>query len=103
MTRTATGAEIDRFFSEAGVTVSNQRDKALLTDFAITSIDVPDRLDMQSLRELLGLVGAFEWRRKGVHASSLVCHLICATYGAPARARGCTDRKEAPTVPTRGP
>jgi hypothetical protein len=52
MTRAASGVEIDRFFSEAVDRGSDRRDAELQTDFAITSINVPDRLDMQSLRGL---------------------------------------------------
>lgn len=52
MTRVASSAGVDRFFSEALDNTRGARDEPLLTDFAITSIDVPDRLDAQSIRTL---------------------------------------------------
>jgi hypothetical protein len=52
MSRAASSAEVDRFFAEAVRSRPGARDEPLFTDFAITTIDIPDRLDAQSIRTL---------------------------------------------------
>ena len=52
MSRAASSAEVDRFFAEAVDSRPGGRNEPLFTDFAITTIDIPDRLDAQSVQTL---------------------------------------------------
>ena len=52
MSRAASSAEVDRFFAEAVDSRPGGRTEPLFTDFAITTIDIPDRLDAQSIQTL---------------------------------------------------
>ena len=52
MSQAASSTEVDRFFSETVTSSRRGADEPLLTDFAITSIEIPDRLDTQSIRTL---------------------------------------------------
>lgn len=52
MSRNASRGEIDRFFAEAVDARPGRRVEPASTDFAITTLDIPDRLDVQSARSL---------------------------------------------------
>ena len=52
MKRAVSSSDVDRPFSGAVDKTYGARDEPPLTDFAITTIDIPDRLDAQSIRAL---------------------------------------------------
>jgi hypothetical protein len=52
MKRAVSGSDVDRFFSGAVDKTRGARDEPPQTDFAITTIDIPDRLDAQAIHAL---------------------------------------------------